>query len=143
MYVHLGNQCLIWNEKKSCWSMAIILLLSDLAASNRDGKFYHAPLTTKFTKQTEGLPWGQRVIRLYPLVTLPVNSMCCLKLLWEPGSSWGKSSFSWMSSLISYTTTFRVNKKFTCRHPSSAKSNINIKMEYNDIKLCNLIMVLN
>lgn len=57
MYVHLGNQCLIWNKKKNCWSMEIILLLSDLAASNRDGKFYHAPLTTKFTKQTEGLPW--------------------------------------------------------------------------------------
>lgn len=57
MYVHLGNQCLIWNKKKGCWSMAIILLLSDLTASNRDGKFYHAPLTTKFTKQTEGLSW--------------------------------------------------------------------------------------
>lgn len=57
MYVHLGNQCLIWNKKKSCWSLATILLLSDLAASNRDGKFYDAPSTTKFTKQTEGLPW--------------------------------------------------------------------------------------
>lgn len=29
----------------------------DLAVSNRDGTFHHAPLTTKFTKQTEGLPW--------------------------------------------------------------------------------------
>lgn len=57
MYVHVGNQCLIWNKMKSCWSLATILLLSDLAASNRDGKFYHAPLTTKFTKQTEGLLW--------------------------------------------------------------------------------------
>ena len=56
MYVHLGKQCLIRNEKQSCWSLATTSLRPDLAASNRDGKCCHAPFT-KFTEQTEGLLW--------------------------------------------------------------------------------------
>lgn len=56
MYDHVGNRC-ITEYKEELLEPGSILLLPDLAASNRDGKFYHTPLTTKLTKQTEGLPW--------------------------------------------------------------------------------------